>query len=99
MQGKKRKKLKTTVPDWAQVDLLRAFQQLSIDQRVTLNSLMSELLFRASPELLKERQQAAKDPTRPFPKTVWISKMRKTRRGRRLTFIEMTERTSSPGWR
>ena len=85
--------------DTAQRDFLRAFSELSPDQRLTLNSLMSELLLRASPELLKERQRAARDPSLPFPKTTWIHRMRRTRRGRRLEIIEVTERDSRPGWK
>ena len=66
---------------------------------MTLNSLMSELLMRASPELMEERQRAAKDPSLPFPKTTWIYRMRKTQRGRRAEIIEVTERDSRPAWR
>ncbi len=74
-----------------QMDLLRAFNEFTPEKRLQLNSLISELMMRASPELLEQREKAIKDPSLPMPKPSWRFIMKKTRQGRRLELHEEVE--------
>ncbi len=81
------------------LDFLRAFNTFTPEQRLIWSYMTSYLMLMASPELLKERARAARDPSLPFPKTTWVPRMKKTSSGRRLELIEVTERDTRPGWR
>jgi hypothetical protein len=59
--------------------LLRAFRELTAEQRLALNFLIAELMLRANPELLEARRKAALDPSAPFPKPSWTLRMRRAR--------------------
>jgi hypothetical protein len=44
---------------------LRAFSEVTPEKRLTLSSILAELMMRANPGLMKQRARAAPDPTYP----------------------------------
>lgn len=74
-----------------QLDFVRASQELGLEKRLELNSLIAELMLRANPKLLQQREKAIKDPSLPLPKPSWRFVVRDTRQGRRLEIREIVE--------